>query len=321
MEVSPFSPVMVIGAAGFVGRHLLEQLQRIGADVIATKLPGEVLRAPCRTCVDLDILDSSAVASLLKEYQPASIIHLAAQSSVALSWKKMDLTVDINLKGTLHLLNAVREICPRTRVLLVGSSEEYGPIHEPGPVNEGCCPHPSNPYAISKAAQTLFGQAFHKAYQLDVIIMRAFNHIGAGQAQGFVVPDFCRQIVRIENRVEKPEMLVGNLEAKRDFSDVRDIVRGYILALSHGKSGEIYNIGSGVATSIQTLLDKLLSFSSCSIKVRQDPNRMRPSDTPVIQADIAKLQRDTGYVPQIPLDQSLREALECERQQFNCIKE
>ena len=307
------SPVLIIGAAGFVGGHLLNHLHVLEVETIATKLPGESIKAFSDQCVDLDILDANAVLETVRRFRPAAIIHLAAQSSVSRSWSQMDLTVDINVKGTIHVLEAVRQVSPNTRVVLIGSSEEYGPICHQEPVKETNILHPNNPYAVSKAAQTMFGQMYFRAYGIDVIVMRAFNHIGAGQAPGFVVPDFCRQIVRIERNLAEPIIHVGNLEAKRDFSDVRDIVRGYALVLENGKSGSIYNIGSGHSVSIDTILRKLMELSHVSITIMPEKDRMRPSETPVLEADVQQLQLDTGYIPEISLEESLRSALEFER--------
>lgn len=306
------SRLLVIGGSGFVGKHLLEEAAQKQIQVFATKLPHERVDAPFVKTYDLDVLDGDSVIGLLKDVRPQAIIHLAAQSSVALSWKDMDLTMDINIKGPIHVLNAVNTVDPRIRVLLAGSSEEYGRTSS-GQIAENHPPNPLNPYAISKLTQTMLGNMFCRAYGLDVVMMRAFNHIGPGQKQGFVVPDFCKQIVEIERGRKEPAVSVGNLSAVRDFSDVRDIVRGYLLALSKGKSGEIYNIGSGKGTRIETILNLLLKHAKVPIQVVQDPEKFRPVDIEVIKADISKLQADTGYSPTIPLEESLVSVLEYER--------
>lgn len=303
-------PVLVLGAAGFVGGHLMDYLESQNIKFAVTKLKNEeIIRENCNI-YDLDLLDLENVKKILLEQKPKSIINLAAQSSVGLSWKNMNLTVDINIKGTLNVLNSVREICPDTRVLMIGSSEEYGYI-DGGvtKVSEDCNIRPGNPYAVTKASQTMFANMFYKAFEMDIMIMRAFNHVGPGQNLGFVVPDFAIQIAQIEKGLKEPIIEVGNLSAMRDFSDVRDIVRGYIGVLKNGKSGAIYNIGSGKAVPIQYLLDKLLSMAKCSIKVVNDPERMRPSDMKIVEADISRLQSDTGYIPMIDLDKTLNDTL------------
>ncbi|MDD4797723.1 MAG: GDP-mannose 4,6-dehydratase, partial [Eubacteriales bacterium] len=286
---------------------------RLGIAVVATKLPHEHIAAPCRRVMDLDILDAQAVVGAVSRTQPDAIVHLAAQSSVALSWRDMDLTLDINIKGALHVLQAAAAAQNKPRVLMIGSSEEYGLPPPSGQIAEDWPPQPVNPYAVSKLTQSLLTQVFYRAYGVDAITMRAFNHIGAGQKPGFVVPDFCRQVVAIEQGKQPPVITVGNLQAARDFTDVRDIVNGYLLALRHGRSGETYNIGSGKSVTIETLLRQLLSLSTVPVTVRQAPEKMRPVEVPLLCADISKLRAHVGYEPQISLVDSLRAALEYER--------
>lgn len=293
-----------------MGGHLINYLEEKKINFAVTKLNNENIKdAKCKV-YDLDLLDETAITDLLNDTKPKSIINLAAQSSVGLSWKKMNLTVDINIKGTLNIINSVKEICPKTRILMIGSSEEYGYLDAGiSKVSEECKIRPGNPYAVTKATQTMFANMFYKAFDMDIITMRAFNHIGPGQKTGFVVPDFSVQIAEIEKGLKEPIIKVGNLSALRDFSDVRDIVRGYIEVLKYGKSGSVYNIGSGKAVSIQVLLDSLLSMAKCPIQVVNDPERMRPSDMKIVEADISRLQSDTGYAPMIDLKQTLSDTL------------
>lgn len=314
------SRLLVIGGSGFVGHHLLELTASKQIETYATKLPFEKIDAHCQHVFDLDIMDIQSVINILRDIRPQAVVHLAAQSSVGASWKSMDNTIDINIKGAIHVLDAIKQVDPSIRLLLIGSSDEYGRITTSGKVSEKYVPDPVNPYAISKLAQTMLGKMYHRAFGLDVVMMRAFNHIGEGQKQGFVVPDFCRQIVEIENGIKPPILYVGDLTSARDFSDVRDIVCGYLLAILRGKSGEIYNIGSGKSVTIETILNFLLKNSKVPIQVVQDPEKMRPAETSIIAADISKLQSDTGYSPSIPLEESLVAVLNYERLHYRVKK-
>ena len=295
---------LITGGSGFVGRYLHGLLTENGQEVSVTKLPHETHA----NAIDMDVLDMLSIEQALSLSNPDVIYHLAAQSSVALSWKDPAMTLRVNCEGTVNLLGTVKKMKPGCKVILIGSGEEYGSVKDI-PVGEDTVPAPGNPYAVSKAAQTMMGVVYAKAYGMDVLMTRSFNHIGAGQGPGFVAPDFCKQIADIEKGLSPPVISVGNLEAKRDFSDVRDIVRAYYILSKSGKSGEIYNIGSGNAVSIQSLLDTLLSLSETEIEVRRDESRMRPSDTPVVEADIGKLTAHTGWKPEIELKESLEDVL------------
>lgn len=309
---------LVIGAGGFVGKYLLRQLLEEGADPGATKLPGERIGIDGVEESDLDLSSQSAVRTLLAAHRPSHIYHLAAQSSVSVSWKKPEETIDVNIKGTLHLLDAIRSIEDYyPRILLVGSGEEYGYLR-PGacPIAETEALHPGNIYAVTKACANMLGSVYARAYSMAIVMVRAFNHIGAGQSPTFVAGDFALQIAEIEAGCRPPVMQVGNLSAKRDFSDVRDVVRAYTMLMRHGIAGETYNVGSGHAVAVQELLDILLSLSRESIVVEQDPSRLRPSDVPVIEADTAKLRKDTGWEPIYPLEETLYTMLDHNRRSF-----
>ncbi len=303
---------LVIGAAGFVGPYLIRQIiSSRDWEVFATKMPGEEVPVEGITVYDLDLLKDGEASELLKKVRPDYIFHLAAQSSVALSWKKPDLTVDVNIKGSLHVLDAVRELDYSPRVLLIGSGEEYGHVSEEDiPITEDTLLRPGNLYAATKACQNMIGKIYQEAYDLDIMSVRAFNHIGPNQTPAFVVADFCKQVAEVEKGLKEPVMHVGNLSARRDFTDVRDVVRAYVDIMEKGKAGETYNVGSGRAEAIKDILDKILSLSDVDIKVETDPSRLRPVDVPVIEADINKLQACTGWEPAIPLEQTLTDTLE-----------
>ena len=307
---------LIIGAAGFVGKYLLAHLSETYPwQLYATKLPQEDIQFDHATILDLNILEKEDILQTLKEIQPDYIFHLAAQSSVALSWKKPALTVDINIKGCLNLLDAIREADLSPKILLIGSGEEYGHISSENiPVSEGTLPRPGNIYAATKVCQNMIGSIYAQAYHMDVMLVRAFNHIGPEQAPAFVVSDFCKQVAEIEKGNSEPVIRVGNLSAMRDFTDVRDVVRAYGLLIQHGQAGETYNIGSGHAIAIQELLDRILQLSNSNITVETDVNKLRPVDVPIIEADISKLQACISWKPEIPLDQTLLETLNYWRQ-------
>lgn len=311
---------LIIGAAGFVGSYLADCIHDSRQwPVSVTKLPKETIITDHAEVYDLDIMDSEAVYALLERLAPDYIFHLAAQSSVALSWKMPELTLDVNVRGTLHVLEAVRKLAKMPRILLIGSGEEYGRVKENEiPVGEETLPRPGNLYAATKACQNMIGRIYAEAYGLEIISVRAFNHIGPNQSPTFVVADFCRQAAEAEAGRKEPVIRVGNLEAKRDFTDVRDVVRAYVMLAEKGKRGETYNVGSGHAVSIRDILEEILRLSGMEIEVRQDPEKFRPVDVPVIEADIRKLQACTGWKAEIPLEQTLKETLEYWR---GCVRE
>ena len=302
---------LIIGAGGFVGRYLIQELaENKQWEICATKLPSEQITAGKCEVRDLDILCETAISELLADIKPDYIFHLAAQSSVAVSWKRPALTVDINIKGSVNLLEAVRNSGLSPRILLIGSAEEYGyAANTDVAVDETVHPEPANIYAITKYTQNMIGELYHKAYGMEIISVRAFNHIGPGQLPQFVVADFCKQAADIEAGRQEPVIRVGNLSAKRDFTDVRDIVRAYGLLAENGRAGETYNVGSGKAVSIQSILDRICELSSAKIDVEIDKNRFRPADVPKIEADITKLTKDTGWRPVIELEKSLVDIL------------
>lgn len=302
---------LIIGAAGFVGHYLAECLQKeYDIQVTATKLPHEKLEIPNVDVFDLDILNKEEIAALLFKVRPDYIFHLAAQSSVGVSWKNPGLTIDINIKGSVNVMDAVRELYYKPKILLIGSGEEYGHIREgETPITEDNMVRPGNIYAATKVCQNMIGSIYAKAYDMDLMLVRAFNHIGPTQAPMFVVADFCKQVAEIEKGLRPPVMYVGNLSAERDFTDVRDVVRAYALLAQKGMSGETYNVGSGHAVSIREILDMIIALSGKEIKVEVDPNKLRPVDVAIIEADTAKLKQATGWEQTITLKQTIEETL------------
>jgi len=303
---------LIIGGAGFVGDYLINHLvDDIKWDISVTKMSMETLNNDKAKIYDLDILDKVQITEVLEKVRPDYIFHLAAQSSVALSWKNPGLTIDVNIKGSVNVMDAIRVLDYKPRMLFIGSGEEYGHIKpEESPITEDNIVRPGNIYAATKVCQNMIGKIYSDAYDMDIMMVRAFNHIGPNQAPIFVVADFCKQVVEIERGEKEPIIYTGNLNAKRDFTDVRDVVRAYGLLIQKGKKGETYNIGSGNAISIQEILDRILKLSKVEIKNEVDPAKIRPVDVPIIAANIAKVKATAGWIPRISLDTTLLETLE-----------
>lgn len=302
---------LIIGGAGFVGGYLIRELNGSGWEVHATRLPDENLSEVCCSHF-LNILEKENIKPLLDEVMPDVVYHLAAQSSVSVSWKKPQLTAEINIIGTINILEAMREAKKQDiRLILLGSGEEYGFIRsEACPISENEPLNPGNIYAATKACQGMLGEIYARAYKKDIINVRAFNHSGPNQLPIFVISDFCRQIAEIEKGERPPEISVGNLSAQRDFTDVRDIVRAYRLLAEKGVSGKTYNIGRGKAVSIQYILDTALSLAKVPIKIKQDPARMRASDIPIIEPDVSRIFADTGWKSEISIEKTVEDTLD-----------
>lgn len=313
---------LVLGAAGFVGKYLIHELHDVcGYEVAATKLPQETLEELPATVYDLDILQKEKIVTLLFEVRPDYIFHLAAQSSVSVAWNNPQLTIDVNIKGAVNVMDAVRELYYKPRILIIGSGEEYGHIRKgETPIKEDNRLAPGNIYAATKACQNMIGSIYANAYDMELVMVRAFNHIGPQQSPIFVVSDFCKQVAEIEAGMREPVMYVGNLSAMRDFTDVRDVVRAYALLVQNGKKGETYNVGRGKAYAIEEILGKIIAQSSVHIDVKIDPAKLRPVDVPIIEADTGKLREVTGWEPKIPLEKTIEEVLnywreECKRKE------
>lgn len=295
---------IITGSQGFVGGYLQRELETNGYEVI-----GLDLVAGDKT-VQADLLDGDNLKALLSELTPDAVFHLAGQPDVGLSWKSPKKTMELNVIAAINLMEAVRQEAPAARMVLVGSSDQYGSLGTAGEsVSEALETRPQSPYAVSKKAQEEMARVYAKAYGLHVCMTRSFNHAGAGQRLGFMIPDFAYGVVKVEKGLAK-SVKVGNLTSKRDFTHVKDIARAYRLISERGQSGEVYNVGSGIVYSGQEILDKLIALAHCLIPVEQDPTRMRPSDTPVIRCDNSKLTAHTGWVPETPLEVILRDALE-----------
>lgn len=302
---------LVIGGAGFVGKYLVRHLLELKHEVIITKMPMEEARVEGAAVYDLDILDKATVTELLEKISPDLVFHLAAQSSVSMSWKNPQQTVDVNVKGSVNVLDGLRNMKKKARILLIGSGEEYGQVFpSETPVCETDPLRPGNIYAATKACQNMIGRIYAQAYGMNLVMVRAFNHIGPDQSPVFAAADFCRQAALIESGMQEAVIRVGNLEAKRDFTDVRDVVHAYVLLAEKGQAGETYNVGSGHAVSIGDVLKLVLKQSAVEIQVEVDEEKLRPVDVPVMEADVRKVWRDVGWKAQIQLEQTIGDMME-----------
>ena len=294
---------LITGSGGFVGGYLRRELEEHGYEVLGLDV------RPQAGTIQADLLDPEQMARAIRAARPDAVFHLAGQADVARSWREPRETMEVNVIGAVDLMEAVRAFDPSVRMVLVGSSDQYGELGDAGRrVEEAREPRPRTPYAVSKQAQEELAQLYVRAHGMDLRMTRSFNHAGPGQREGFLIADFAAGIARVEQGLA-PCLKVGDLEARRDFTHVRDVVRAYRLICEQGRPGEVYNVGSGRAHSVREILDRLLAMASCPVPVVQDPARLRPSDTRVICCDHSKLTLHTGWAPQIPLDAILSDVL------------
>jgi GDP-4-dehydro-6-deoxy-D-mannose reductase len=308
---------LITGITGFAGSHLAEYLLRtVDAEVYGVSLAGECLDNLAGFCDQIQLFggnlrDSEWTARVIQDVLPDQIYHLAAQAAVSVAWAQPGETLVNNVLTQLNVLEASAKLEPMPRVLVIGSGDEYGLAKpEELPLREDSPLRPNNPYSVSKIMQDYLGYQYYLSHGLPVVRLRPFNHIGPRQRAGFVVPDFAKQIAEAEARLREPVIRVGNLSARRDFTDVRDIVRGYTLALEKGEPGEVYNLGSGDARSVKEILGMLLELSSVQVRLEQDPARMRPSDVPELVCDSGRFRAHTGWKPGIPIQQTLADVLD-----------
>jgi GDP-4-dehydro-6-deoxy-D-mannose reductase len=293
--------ILVTGAGGFAGRHLCSYLASIDDDTIPCSGP-DGLGA-------LDVTDGEAVQRRIAEMRPEGIVHLAGVSSVGWSHSHPAKTFLVNALGTLHVLQAMRNAVPDARLLVVGSGEMYGRVLEGARASEEDALRPLSPYAASKCAAELIARQYAASYGTQAIFVRPFNHLGAGQAPQFVVPSFARQIAEVLAGKREPVIDVGDLSPVRDFLHVQDVVYAYRLLLEKGESGASYNVSSGEPLAIRGLLDRLLEISGLSVKVRVDPDRLRPVEIPWLVGDSSTL-RSLGWRPKHTVHSALEEALQ-----------
>ncbi len=309
--------------AGFVGSHLTEYLlTQPDVEVwgVDRPLPATPNLRYVRDRIHLlegDLGDRHFVLEAMRRVGPDLVFHLAAQAAPSAAWALAEETLTTNIICQLHILAAAVELKIAPRMLVVGSGDAYGLVRpEDLPITEDCPFRPNNPYAVSKVAQEMLGYQYYLSHCLPVVRVRPFNHVGPRQGTGFVLSAFTRQVAAAELGLTEPVVQVGNLEARRDFTDVRDVVRGYWLALQRGLPGEVYNLGSGRSRQIGHILQELLAMSSRPMEVRQDPDRMRPSDVPDFVCDAGKFRRQTGWQPEVPWDKTLADTLDYWREEL-----
>ena len=281
--------VLIIGAGGFVGSYLIKEFQKDNYEIIACDINKKENFAQDIKYYDIDILNKELVDSIINETKPNYLINLAAISSVGVSWNIPGKTVEVNVVGTLNILDSIRENHPNCKVLLIGSSEEYEskntPLKESDKINS------NNPYGISKVMQEKFAKLYKEKYGLNIVCTRSFNHTGIGQMDKFVIPSFCKQVAEIDKTNKPGKIYVGNLSAYRDISDVKDIVKVYKKLLENETNELVYNVGSGKTYKIEDLLKYIVSLSSQEIEIVVDKEKIRPVDTPYICCDNTKISK------------------------------
>lgn len=316
--------VLITGITGMAGSHLVDYLLEIGGIEIhgtrrwRSRVENIEHIMNKITLHECELTDPYSTKKILKEIRPERIYHLAAQSFVPASWNSPADTLMNNILGELNILEAIRELdLKNTRIHIAGSSEEYGLVYEDEiPIKETNPLRPLSPYAVSKVGQDYLAYQYYKSYGIFTVRTRAFNHTGPRRGEVFVTSNFAKQIASIEKGLQEPVIYVGNLEAKRDFSDIRDVVKAYYLSLEKGEAGEVYNIGNDKAYSIREVLDILLSFSKIKVSVKEDPERMRPSDVPLLVCDSTKFRKRTGWKPEIPFEKTLKDLLDYWRERL-----
>jgi GDP-4-dehydro-6-deoxy-D-mannose reductase len=314
--------ILVTGIGGFAGRHLASALIALGHEVhgtvsgtagkarLADVSGGSAVATDARLHI-LDVRDAGAAQALLAQVRPQGLFHLAGIALVGGTNRDPAAVFAVNAVGTLNVLAAVRAHAPECRVLVVGSGDAYGALGAADlPVREDCRFRPLSSYGASKAAADLIAHQWAHGYGLDVVRVRPFNHTGPGQGRGFVCPDFAEQLVAIEQKRRPPRIAVGNLDVVRDFSDVRDVVAGYVAAWEKGQSGEAYNVCSGTGRSIRAVLDALLELTRLPVEVVVDTSLVRAHDVPELVGSPDRLRSETGWQPRHPWRDTLTDVLE-----------
>ncbi len=307
--------VLITGSGGFVGNHLIAYLRSQGIEQYHGIIRYD--ETPQDSCTyNIDMADEAQLLPVLEEATPDVIFHLAAQASVARSWSDPRETLFTNIGCQLSLFLCLIRLGLRPRVLIVGSADEYGIVRpQELPISETHPLRPTSPYAVSKVAQDMLALQYYLSHGLHTVTVRPFNHIGPGQSPQFVASSFAKQIAEIEAGLREPVLLVGNLAPRRDFTDVRDVVRGYYDIMQRGVAGEAYNLGSGASIAVGDLLEQLIALSTAEIEVRVDEARLRPSENPDLVCDYSKLKKTTGWTPSYSLRQTLVDLLDYWRKQ------
>ena len=309
-------PVLVTGAGGFVGSHLIELLERDHTNIAAWLRPGTepLVRGSRVKWLDIEMHDREAVALAIAESAPQQIYHLAGVAHVGDSWDHTHETFAGNVLATHHLFEAVRRAALRPRVLVTSSAFVYAPVNRA--TTEQDLVRPNSPYGTSKVAQEMLSTRAWEDDGIEALLARSFNHVGPRQASSFVASSIAKQIAEIEAGKRNPTLLMGNMESERDIMDVRDTVRAYQSMMQSAKPGIPYNVSSGIAIKVRTLVELLTSKARVPVAIEQDPSRFRPNDTPLVLGDHSRLTADTGWSPQIPLERTVDDLLDYWRQQI-----
>ena len=301
---------LIIGIRSLSGIYMAQYLRSRGYAVVGTRLPGEGDRQDEANVEVLNLLDFDSIVTVIEKHRPEYIFNFGIQSSVDYAWKHPGETVEINVNGTLNLFEAIRKTNMNPVVILVGAGEEYGRVDFRNlPAHEDIALAPGNIYAATMACQSMMAQIYHKAYGLQLVVARTFNIIGPGQSEHFAISNFCKQAVHMELGLAEPVFKIGNPNIRRDFTDIRDVVRAYWMLAQKGTAGEIYNVGSGNAVSIHQVLDCIRKQLPFSTKLVVERERIRPVDTPMIVGNIEKLQRDVNWSAEISLEQTVCDML------------
>lgn len=298
--------VLIFGMGGFAGAYLARELQTHGYEVCGSDLHAKLIGNV--SVIAADLLDAEAVEKIVCEVNPDVIINLAAISSVGQSWGMPQTAMQVNVVGSLNILEAARKQDKKPKVMFIGSGEEY--VGSDEPMNEETPLDANNPYGISKITQERFAKLYREEYGLKIYCVRPFNHTGVGQRDSFVLPSFCKQVAEIERSGRPGVIKVGNLAVRRDFSHVKDIVRAYRLILESDDDTQIYNVGSGKAYGLDELLNYIIALSRQPITVVMEPSRVRPTDTPVVCCDYSKIEKELGWKPEYTVFDALDELYE-----------
>lgn len=307
---------LITGITGFAGSHLAELLLKEGVEVHGIqrwRSKSDNINHIRNSIIfhEADLLDAHSLYTVIDEVRPNFIFHLAAQSYVQSSWASPSNTLEVNIIGTVHLFEAVRKTNLDIVVQIACSSEEYGKVlKDELPINENNPLRPLSPYAVSKLAMDYLGYQYYESYGLKIIRTRGFNHTGPRRGDVFAESTFAKQIAEIEKGLTEPVVYVGNLDAIRDYTDVRDMVRAYYLAVLKCRPGEAYNIATGKGWKIKDVLNTLVEMSKVKIKILLDKNRMRPSDVEVLIGDAGKFKKETSWKPEIPFEKTLADLLD-----------
>ncbi len=306
--------VLITGVSGFVGLHLARELISRQYEVWGLSREKIIHTEDNILMVAGDLTDKQSLYNALTQVQPDAVFHLAAQSSPGLSFADPEKTFLINTIGTLHILDILGGLYSESykpRLMIAGTAEEYGLVGaQQLPIVESMSINPNNPYSISKAAGYFLAMQYVKSYKMDIIYLSPFSHTGPGQKEGFLIPDVCKQIVAIEKGLSQPILATGDLSSEKDYTDVRDIVKGYAQLLYEGVGGERYNLCSGNSVKVLDIVAQLVAMSNIQIQHQIDSKKFRPSEVTVMRGSYDKIHHTTGWVPEIPLEKTLKDSLD-----------